>query len=521
MAVEIELKFRIPPARLAALRRAVATRSAVVLPLAAVYVDTAGEHLARARTALRLRREGPQWVQTLKAEGATPMQRLEHNVVLQAPGLAATAAANATGTSRPLLDIHRHDGTAAGAALQRVLASAGHPPLVERFATDVQRTRRVLRRGAASIELALDEGHIHAAGRQVVVCEIEFELLQGTPQALLDEAARWVQRFGLVLDVRSKSERGHLLAAGRACSPPAQARALHLPAKAPLADALVALLANPLGQVLANASQLADADTLAGHDSAEHLHELRVGLRRLRSVLGAYGPLMTGLDPALAPAVATLFHQLGPARDADAMAAWLTPALRSAGAPLHDLPAVPGAASATDISALLCLPATQQLWLALLALCQPAPAAAAAAGPQPRASSKPARRLRDALRPPLQVLQHQVRHDAAAFAALDQPARHRLRRRIKRLRYLLALTSAVWPAAAVARWQHRLQQAQGPLGVLQDAVVAQAAWQAAAAVDSRAWFAVGWLAAHQQTLDEPCRQVLLRLAATPGLWRKA
>ena len=539
MSVEIELKFRIPPTRLAALQRAVASRSAVLQPLAAVYVDTVGQHLAQARTALRLRREGPQWVQTLKAEGATPMQRFEHNVVL--PDLPADAPAG----SRPAIDVRRHDGSAAGAALQRLLASAGHPPLVERFATDVQRTRRVLRRGAALIELALDQGHIRAAGRQVVVCEIEFELLQGEPQALLDEAAHWVQRFGLVLDVRSKSERGHLLAAGLPCSPPAQARPLHLPAKAALADALAALLANPLGQVLANASQLADvaavaavadvagvagvagvADVADVADVAsqgaagarsigpEHLHELRVGLRRLRSVLGAYGDLLPGLDPALAPALAALFQQLGPARDADAMAGWLAPALRHAAAPLQALPALPSSAAGVDIGALLSAAATQQLWLALLGLCQPALAGAPA-------TPKPARRLRDALRPALHTLQRQVRRDAAAFATLDQPARHRLRRRIKRLRYLLALTSTLWPAAAVARWQRRLQQAQGPLGALQDALVAQAAWQAATALDGRAWFAVGWLAARRQTLEQPCQHALQRLVAAPRLWRKA
>ena len=55
MSFETELKFRIPAARLAAVRRAVATRTAMVEPLAAVYLDTPGEHLAQARVALRPR----------------------------------------------------------------------------------------------------------------------------------------------------------------------------------------------------------------------------------------------------------------------------------------------------------------------------------------------------------------------------------------------------------------------------------------------------------------------------------
>ena len=53
MGTEIELKFRIPAHRLAAVRRAVATTTAVVEPLGAVYLDTPGQHLAAARMALR------------------------------------------------------------------------------------------------------------------------------------------------------------------------------------------------------------------------------------------------------------------------------------------------------------------------------------------------------------------------------------------------------------------------------------------------------------------------------------
>ena len=105
MASEIELKFQIPVQRLAALRRAVATHTAVVEPLAAVYFDTPDELLARSRVALRLRREGAQWVQTLKAEGASTMQRLEHNVALPP---------SAPGASRPALDLGRHQGSEAG-----------------------------------------------------------------------------------------------------------------------------------------------------------------------------------------------------------------------------------------------------------------------------------------------------------------------------------------------------------------------------------------------------------------------
>ena len=189
------------------------------------------------------------WVQTLKAEGAGAMHRLEHNVPLGDSGDVADtcgmgdAVQRPVSAGRPAHDLARHAGTEAGAVLARVLAEAGGAPLVERYATEVQRTRRTLRQGGALIELALDEGHILAGDASgavsCAICEIEFELLSGPPQALLALASRWVDRFGLVLDVRSKSERGHRLATGQATSAPTRARPLTLSARTGL-DAVLA-----------------------------------------------------------------------------------------------------------------------------------------------------------------------------------------------------------------------------------------------------------------------------------------
>ena len=562
MASEIELKFGIPVARLAALRRAVATRGSQVQPLAAVYFDTPDEHLAQARVALRLRREGATWVQTLKAEGGHAMHRLEHNVVV----------AEAAGLRRPALNLSRHDGTAAGLALRELLADAGDAPLLARYATEVQRTRRVLRAGDARIELALDEGRITAAQRILPICELEFELLSGTPQALLDVACRWVDRFGLVLDLRSKSERGHQLAAGVLAGRPTKARPLRLSADAAPAQALAAMLANALGQALANASVMADAD-LAEQVAAdaEYLHQLRVGLRRLRSLLRVFGPLAPPADAALAPALGTLFGQLGTARDQDAMAEWLWPALRAAGAPWvpdagMDLPTAAAAAtdSATaiafgdglDINALLRAPATQRLWLSALAACQPPPEPAAAwlpglasamplgsvaapAEPEGHGGHKVSKghqagkagkagkghkgqdgeALRALLCVPLQRLLRAVKRDAARFDALGDAERHRLRRRIKRLRYAADAVGSLWPAKAVEQTLRALARAQEPLGAYNDTVVALALMRSLAALDGRAWFAVGWLSAHREALATPCAEALTRLSHLHGFWQ--
>ena len=198
---EIELKFQIPADRLPGLRRAVATAAATRTRLQAVYAETADGRLAAAGIALRLRQEGSDWVQTLKGRGDGLMVRLEHEVALPPQ------------RGVPQLDIARHAGTPAHALLR---AALGEPPaaLLPIYRTDIQRTHRVVKSGGARIEIAFDEGAIHGGGGQVAVSEIEFELLSGPPQALLALAARWVQRHRLWLDVRTKSERGHRLAAG-------------------------------------------------------------------------------------------------------------------------------------------------------------------------------------------------------------------------------------------------------------------------------------------------------------------
>ena len=508
MAQEIELKFQIPAARLVALRRAVAAGSATLTALEAAYFDTSGGQLAAARIALRLRQEQGVWVQTLKAEGAGPMHRLEHNVTVPGP-------------DRPLLDPQRHAGSQAGERLQRLLAKAGQPALRQVYATEIQRTHRVLRSGGARIELALDQGCIAAAGRKLPVCEIEFELLDGEPQALLALAGRWVERFGLVLDVRSKSERGHWLAAGHALPPPA-AGAPHRPLARP---GVQAMLAQALGPVLAHASawagEPADPADPAERPTAEHLHQLRVGLRRLRSVLRVFAAQAPAPATALVPALGQLFDRLGAERDRDVMAERLWPALQAAGAPLVALPLLPVSAGA--LAALLRAAATQRLWLALLAACQASAVVVPPAGADPAAGpvAESAGPLRDSLGPPLAQLLRQVQRDGLRFGALDDPSRHRLRRRIKRLRYAIEASAAVWPARRAARCLAALEKAQGPLGDYHDSVVAHLAYQAHSAVDARAWFAVGWLAARRAALEASCVKALTRLAAARSPFKPA
>lgn len=220
---EIELKFGLPASQLDALRAELARLGAdIARPqiLQAAYFDTPDRRLAQARAALRVRREDDDWVQTFKSAGLNTMVRVEDNQPATPP------AASADGEAlRP--DLSRH-----GEAARQVLIQAlgwqperdppgHHSGLVALYRTDMRRTRARLTVATDTphegmVELALDEGAILAGEgpqqRCEAVCELEIELLSGSPQAVILAAEAWVTRFGLWLDTQTKAHRGDRLA---------------------------------------------------------------------------------------------------------------------------------------------------------------------------------------------------------------------------------------------------------------------------------------------------------------------
>ena len=491
--IETELKFRVPPERRTALRRAVATASAAATRMQAVYFDTPQLHLAQAGMALRLRKEGRRWVQTLKGRLGL-MARSEHEVPLPPQ------------RGEPALDLQRHADTAVGQALAAVLAGAGlaATDLQVLYRTDMLRLHRTLRHQGARFEIAYDRGHLVVgegpARRRREIDELELELKSGPPQALVELAQRWVARFGLWWDPRSKSEMGVRLALQQATRPATRAQALDWPATPSPAGLFAAALQASLAQALANAAELADGD-----GAAEHLHQLRVGLRRLRAALRLFAPW--GADPAAARALddawRTPFAALGAARDADELALVLGPRLAAAGAPPFEWPA---AGTAPDLAATVCGARFQSLLLRTLALslapgAEPAPAAPAA---------------REVLRAAWRALLH----DAAGFAQADAAARHRLRKRLKRFRYALEFVQPLYPPKATARLLRAVGRALSVLGDLNDIDGALATLKPHTAAQPQAWFAIGWLTARHDVLLAQAAVALARLGDAPRPWRR-
>ncbi|MBJ7262982.1 MAG: CHAD domain-containing protein [Burkholderiaceae bacterium] len=589
---EQEVKLNVPPAARAGVARDMQRGDARGIHLHAMYFDTPTRELAKARIALRLRLEGDVWVQTLKTPGADAITRVEMNH--DRPG--------------PILDLSVYAGTAVEAALTNVQGELGL-----RYETDVQRVVRKVRGRQGSVELAYDIGEIRAGGFVLPISELEFELVSGRVGAIFETARTWLQRHGLVMDARSKSERGDALAALAADldhtpGVPADADAkLHAKRSARIAEfwgvrgmegvklesamttgqALAAISAECLDQVTRNAAMLADVDTagaLLDETNPTYVHQLRVGVRRLRSAWKLFTGLAVLPPTALQDDVKQHFGSFGANRDRDVQDATVLPLLRDAGMPeLPPAPAVGEDDSATlarskSFQALLLallewtvtpqpalkveLPAAQALPLATDAANAAAEAAAVAAGSSatPPASAQdvsstgdvPAAQaagsfgtvgtaqgasthvvptiipltpvadipsLDSILLTRLRLWHKQITKRGRIFTSLDIEKKHALRKKVKQLRYGLAFSESLLPAARLRAYRKHLSVVQDLLGEFNDLAVAHETYKARTADHGEAWFAVGWLHARQNVLVAQAQDAFQDLAKAPGFWK--
>ena len=493
---EIELKFGVPAERLDALKRALARGTVGSERLLAEYFDTEGESLAAAAISLRLRREGGRWVQTAKVSTEDPARRVEDNAALPAGRRVAM----------PALDLSRHADSPAGKALHEALAGAEPATLVRRFTVEVRRSTRTLRHQGARIELALDQGRIVASGAEEAVCELELELKTGSEAALYALADRWLAAHGLWLAAESKAERGTRLARGEPVAAALRARAPQLGGVDAPAELARRVFRTCLGQIVANAGALA-----SGNGSDEHIHQLRVGVRRLRSALRELGALVAGVDPAWEAALREAFGELGAHRDQAIVLPRWADEIAAAGAP----PVAP-AGAAPEVRA----PRTivrevpfQRALLGLTAFCSGPLLPADGAGGD---GGDPRRLLADRL----ERLHRRIARDAKKFATLSGDDQHRVRKRLKRLRYLSEFAAPLFGRKAVKRYLDAMGDAQDALGTLNDERIAEAAYRAQAAGQPEAWFGAGWLAGRQPASIETCARALQRVGRAARFWSR-
>lgn len=513
---ELELKFAVPSYQQSVLRKNIDTKTAQQQRLSAYYFDTPNQDLAKKGIALRIRFEDSQWVQTLKTAGDGVAKRVELNTVLS-----LTGSPDTLDVSSLVPDVSLITEPAVVAQLTSImpldqLAQA----LTVQYFTDVQRTSRQIKKNNSRIEIAYDIGKV-GIGRlnsqkpannhgltQSDIHEIEFELLEGDPSDLIDIAKTWCKKYKLYLSTVTKAQRGSLLLANKQFAQPVKADLAMLQLHKGISQFafLQAVVNNCLVQILPNASAIAE-----GSPDGNLVHQLRVGIRRLRTALKHFKFAPDYIDPNWLMVLKQTFSLLGEYRDKEILQIKTQPLLESVGAPHVEW------STAVDIMPIDAVRANdfQILLLELIGFTHlPVPA------DNPKAKAPVAKKL--------EKLFTAIAAASDKFASLDTDSQHGVRKDLKSLRYVSEFAAPLFAsqtngkkgkkATKLNAFLQYLEPAQDVLGEYNDNVVGHANYLEKAKTDPNALFAVGWFSGREQASAEQCAVSLKTVKNAPKFW---
>jgi inorganic triphosphatase YgiF len=219
---------------------------------------------------------------------------------------------------------------ARGTALAPLLTAKVTEQLRPVFETCVERLVIPLHIGGSDIELAFDEGRVATVDAKLELAEIEIELKHGERKDVVRLAKKLVRSVPVTLSVRSKAELGYALLDG-ALDAPVFAEPIGMAQQATVADAFVTI-------GLACLRQIAGNDGAVRRGDPEGIHQMRVGLRRLRAALSLFKDMLhEGETKGLKRELKWLTEQLGPARDHDVFVSKTLAPYRAKHADRHEL----------------------------------------------------------------------------------------------------------------------------------------------------------------------------------------
>jgi len=508
---ELELKFELTAEELRRLRRSAVLRAATATPpvtrsLRTVYFDTPDHRLHSKGASLRVRRLGTRWLQTVKIE-TTVKGGVSYPFETEA----------FVKTCKPDLTLIHQRRTRRD--IEKAVGSAVLTPV---FETDVRRTTQRIRAAHdGEVELALDEGVVRWAHGSAELCEAELELKSGPVEALLSAADKLFARQPMRCAAGSKAERGYRLAIGQPPTEvtPRPAETAQLEGGQTCSEAFCLILQAAGNQVLHNWRVVLDSE------DPEGAHQLRVGLRRVRTAFIAFRPLVDGERlRRLGGESRQLAQIIGELRDVDVL-------IEDVVAPVAAInDAEPGFAVVQELlskqrlekrervrSALCTRPWTRfKLELALFTRTGEWGFAAdegttgTVSGHAPRAMTKSWRK---------------VARWARRLDALSMEERHQMRKALKGLRYTAEFFLPLYPSKATGKFVKKLKQLQDVFGYLNDVALSENLKQMShdqfgpnPDVQRAVGYALGWHTARAQKAWEEARARWRRLETTSPYW---
>ena len=507
---EVELKLALDPGDAAAFRRHPLLREKAIegptrRRVFNIYFDSPGLVLREHRMALRLRKAGGKWLQTLKTAGSLTgglHQRGEWELPLPAPQLD--------------LALFRETPLAKLADSKQL-----HLTLKPAFTTDFQRTIWLIETAPGQrVEVALDQGWARCGSKEGAICEVEIELIEGGAAAAFDVALVLAEKIALQPDILSKAERGYRLFQPTMLTPH-RAATVELDKKCHPHQALRSIAAACLDHFEANVE-----GALLSNDP-EYIHQLRVSLRRLHSAMRIFKPVA---QQRFAEELRWLSGVLGEARDWDVLVAESLPALlKGYGDAAFEkklLAAGKRRATACRAAARAALTSRRHAllvialggWLSISDDVLPATESAQTEDDAKQAVH--AEGLSHFASREIRRRNKRLMGGVDALAGLSSEARHRVRIDAKRLRYAVDFFSSLFTKRRVAQYLKTLAGIQEVLGKANDAAVAERLIVSLAPPEPFIHFARGWLTARTQAQMEGIATHFAGLKKTRRFWLK-
>ncbi len=330
-----------------------------------------------------------------------------------------------------------------------------------KFVTEIHRQSFDIKLGGAQIEAVIDEGFVLAGDRQEPVRELELEIKQGPSGPAYRLALDLLEHYPLLLGAESKADRGYRLLTGSDSSS-VKSRAAPLPHRAALKEALTATAQAALHGFVANIPA-------ARAGNPEGVHQMRVALRRLRTMLVLYAPCLERCArERFNNAIRDLGAVLGTARDWDVFVEETLPAARNSGVRAEWIAALEERAAEKRESAhhgvrdLIGSKAPAELVLGIQAWLSDFDWAA----DQAQAARSAAAEIMPGF---LDRVAAKVMRRGRAAARLSPRALHPLRKSIKKLRYSAEAVREFYDEKRVKRHVKRCKKIQTVLGTINDA----------------------------------------------------
>jgi triphosphatase len=453
---ELEIKLELAPASLPRVKKIPLVRALKAPPRrtteVSVYFDTPKHKLRRKGLQLRVRRIGNRYIQTIKATRNSELferDEWETEIAGEAPDL----------------------GMAGGTALEPLMNGKLERQLKPLFETRVRRTVYPLVDDARAIALTIDRGTIDTGARSAPLCEIELELERGNLTELFDVARELAHALPAQLAFKSKSERGYELIDGKQDAP-VKALPVDLAPGTSAREAFKVIGRTCLKQVTGNEPALIKGDP-------EGVHQMRVGLRRLRAAMSLFTDLLH--DPRTA-AVKTelrwLTGELASARALEVLMKRVVTPVKMRRTRWDGVPslsrelverreaALMRAQTAVTSARFRALTLETAAWLEVGQWTKPQDDLVRDRGDVA---------IEIAAAEQLMERWRKIRRKGKKLAQLDRPSRHRLRIQVKKLRYAAEFFANLFPGKRASKRRQKFMSAlarlQDDLGDLNDIAV--------------------------------------------------